>query len=536
MPTLAPVLDRAADLAAELAADHWRANRAALARRQPAVAAVLDGCDVAGWATARDGSLTTRSDDGRWFAGCSVPRLAGRALLRTLAVEPGGHCLLAPAHGGLVAAARERLGDDVVLFVIQPDADATRVLLGSNDWSADLSAGRLWLATGPAWADQLRAALDDHPGLAAPSLFVRTKLTADADVDPLVADAQRAFGDIATRRQSRITRLLSRTDRATGGPLAVVRSRFRLWDVSGCLSVLADVDYDLDDPLTGSPLALAEAAAECGAVLSADLGRGDAAAVVPAATPWVTWVTLGRVPAFELAGPADQLILADAAWIAAAADAGWPGERVRVGQCPPLVDAGLPPTRPVLSILADTGPIVAGESVRQFSTHQLLWDAIAAELHDDPSPATDPAAFLSARATRMGLDLDALDAVQFLDGLIGPAFVQGLARQLLKGGLPVRLWGEGWADLPEFANAAAGPLTSREQFAAAVTASTALVRPTPADQWHPVAACERPVLTAGADLVRRARAILSRPPNNDRVDGGTLAAAVEQAIRSPTRR
>ncbi len=128
------------------------------------------------------GACGRRDGDGRWAAGCSVPLLAGRALLRSLSVEPGGHCLLAPAHAGLVVAARERLGPDPVLFVVQPDLDLLPADPGGDDFSADLAAGRLWFAAGDGWAAEFRRAFDAHPGLAVPARFVQTRLTPDAAV------------------------------------------------------------------------------------------------------------------------------------------------------------------------------------------------------------------------------------------------------------------------------------------------------------------------------------------------------------------
>jgi hypothetical protein len=125
-----------------------------MADRQPAMATVLDAVvpNVA-WAIARDGSLWARDGAGAWLGGCSVPLLAGRALLRSLPVEPGGHCLLSPAHAGLVAAARERVGPVAALFVIQPDLALCRAILSADDIADDIAAGRAWFFAGDRWAD-----------------------------------------------------------------------------------------------------------------------------------------------------------------------------------------------------------------------------------------------------------------------------------------------------------------------------------------------------------------------------------------------
>ena len=524
------------DAAAATAARNWRANRAALMVRQPAVAAALDGCELADrWATARDGSVSAQDAGGRWAAGCSVPRLAGRALLRTLAVEPGGHGLLAPAHAGLLTAARERLGPDAVLFVLQPDPAVVRTMLGCCDASSDIAAGRLWVATGPAWADQLRAAFDDQPGLTTPTRFVRTKLTTDAEVEPIVVEAQRVFGDVAVARAGELDR--ARVPSAdAAGVLVVGGSRFRLWDASAALAsaVPGGTAYDTDDPLSASTLALARAARRRAAVVAADVGRGDAADVVAADTPWVTWVTRGVVPPFAAAGPRDAVVVADERWVAVARSAGWPAERVRVGRCPPLARPSGRPTSAV-AVVADTGPIAAPESVRDFSSHLLLWEAIEAELRHDPMAARVPEAFLADRARRMGIDPLAVDTALFLTGLIRPAYVQGLARALVAGQVPVQVWGGGWEALPEFGPHWCGVIEEPTAFAAVVNDAAVLVRPVPGEGWHPVEACGRPVVGATrstAEFVRRAVTVLDAAGVARSPGGSTVAEAIAELIGS----
>jgi len=145
---------------------NWNNNLAALRVNQPAAAEILDPVEVdIRWIFARDGSLTAMDHDGKWWGGCSVPLLAGESILKTLETAPTGSCLLAPAHAGLVWAARQRMGSWPVLFVVQPDLQIARMILSCHDFSDQISRHRLWLVCGEDWPQQLRQLLDDHPGL-----------------------------------------------------------------------------------------------------------------------------------------------------------------------------------------------------------------------------------------------------------------------------------------------------------------------------------------------------------------------------------
>ncbi len=546
MPTEAPALTVARPAAAARAAERcWDGNRRALLARQPAQMAALDGCELdVTWATARDGSVSARDADGRWWAGCSVPLLAGRALLRSLTVEPGGHCLLAPAHAGLVVAARERLGPGPVLFVVQPDLAACRMILACDDFSADVAAGRTWFFAGEDWPAAFRRAFDDHPGLALPARFVQTRLTPDGAIEPIVTAAQAAIGDVASARAATLhRRAAGRPSLDRGRAVVIAGSDFSPWAVgAGPLRAaaaavgLAVIGYDTDDPIASSPLALAAAAEGCGTVLAVDVGRADAAPVVSAAATWVTWVTRPAVPAYPGSATEDHLIVADAAWSGLAARAGWPSDRTSVGRCPPLLPA-MPPRRPAaLGLIADTAPITPPEGLRDFSSHELLWEEIAAELHGDPLVVSDARAYLTARAEQFSIDPAQLDAGRFVGRLILPAYAQGLARLLVAGGLPVRLWGNGWDDLPEFRGHAAGGVDDRSAFADAVAASTALVRPTPGPAWHPVHACGRPTLAAdrhGPTYLARAARLLRGTAGSSGQRGPSLADAIARLLHTP---
>ena len=545
MPTEAPPLPpTTTDTAAARAAERtWRANHDALSRHQAELAALLEDCDPGvTWATARDGSVSGREVGGGWVAGCSVPLLAGRALLRSLVVEGGGHCLLLPAHAGVVAAARERVGPDVVLFVIQPDLACCRTVLGCYDGADDIAAGRLWFAAGDGWAAELRAVFARHPGLATPARFVQTRLTPEVAVGPVIAEAQQAFTDVAVDRAATLARRRVRPAPPRRQVLAFAGSRFRLWHVGGeplqaALATRPVAAYDTDDPFRSALPALAAAADDSAAVVAIDVGRPETAGMVPADVPWVTWMTRPAVPP---ATAGDWLIVADPAWRDRTRAAGWPADRVRVGVCPPLLPSDGLPAIPTLALIADVAPAVQPEAVRNYSSYRLLWEAIEADLRDDPWAVTDAAAYVRSRATAAGLDPDRVAVDAFVHGLVLPAYAPAVARQLIAAGVPVRLWGQGWSADAEFQPHAAGTVADTRDLRRAVRSATALVRPVPGADWHSVQSCGRPVLsTVGvadtADVARRASTLIRSSPagrlENRRLP--TLADALNAVLGRP---
>ncbi len=499
------------------------------------------------WTTARDGSTTTRGTDGRWWAGCSVPLLAGRSLLESL--EPGAAattCLLHPEHAGIVRAARENLAPAAVLVVVHPDPAVIDHILHEHDFSADLRAHRTLFFHGDDWAGALGRHFDRHPGLATPSRFVRTKLTADGTVNGLIAVAQAVFTAVATERTAMLEQSrLARPAIQPGRVLVVGRSAFQLWrpsvdDLSADLPAagLTPVRFDTDQVLNGSPVALATAAAGCDAVFAADVFRADARGVVDERTAWVTWVTRPVVPAFDTAGPRDRLLLADPAWSPVAEKSGWPSGRVGVLSHPVSAPPPPHPQKPRLGILADLLPIQPPEAVQTFSSHRLLWEAIEAELLENPLVVNnDIAGYLTDRAGRMNLDPAELDRGAFCDGLIVPAYQRGLATLLVRSGLPVALYGSGWIDDPALIDYAAGELRSAEDLPDAVARCRALVHAVPMAGAHPIDALGRAVVrpNPGEPFLRTAKRAMAegpRPVQDPGRIGITLARAIGRGSRA----
>src|SRR5207244_7363999 len=114
-----------------------------------------------------------------------------------------------------------------------------------------------------------------------------------------------------------------------------------------------------------------------------NVARVDRPNALPAAMPWLTWVTTPRVPRGEGAGPNDAVLLADPGWRQAARDASWPADRIHLAGWPVIVDQALRPGAG-LAIAADTRPVEPPDRLSEFSSHLLLWERLRADLARDP--------------------------------------------------------------------------------------------------------------------------------------------------------
>jgi hypothetical protein len=507
---------------------NWTANLAAIERTQPRVSqAIHDLRSDLTWLFARDGSLHAMDPaTGQWFAGCSVPLLAGRAVLKSL--EPAGNvasCFLAPAHAGLLRAARERIGHDPALLAIVPDLRTLGMILACHDFSIEIASHHLWFISGESWAAEMLRLFQEITGLPTPGRFIRTKLIADDVADAMIAESQNVFSAVLAERTRAMQSI--RTSGATRNEsrvLLIGGSTFRLWDDAA--AVLADAlttpaaeaglivaPFDSDDPASSSPLALAMAAAECGRVVAANVSRADAVNLVAMETPWITWVTRTPIPPFAAAGPRDQLLVTDKIWRRLAIDAGWPSSRVTIGAWPAVALPSVAIRQPTLALIADTKRIEIPESLQELSSHRVLWENIAAELHDHPLAVDDANEYLDRRAARLDIAPDTLDRRRFLEGLILPAYQQGCARAMIHAGLPLRLHGLGWEEVDDLRAPSAGPVRSRAALLGAVAASVALVDPWPARHSHLIDTLGRTVISrckGGIDgMIRDAKRALT---------------------------
>ena len=515
--------------AAEQIADrNFQANLEALSKTQPRVVEHVREVEAGlEWLFARDGSLTGMESDEDWYGGCSVPLGAARFMLKTM--EAGGSvaCFLSPTHAAQLRVALDMLRRPQAIIAIVPERRKLRIILQCGDFSTDIDAHRLWFASGDEWADELEWLLKESDGLPTPSQFIRPILADATAVDRLIAPAQRVFAAEISRRATVVqsTRENHRPRRNRATTVCVIApTHFRLWDDAGIM-LAATIDggaqgatvlrIDTDDPTSASPVALARAAAECDAIVSADLYRGDVPGVVPDGAPWVTWVTRGRIPGRDTAGPRDALLVADPRWRSDAIRFGWPDDRVEVAtwpQAPPHAA----PAEPMLAVIADTRPLEPPQRVTDYSSHRLLWELIARELWDDPFLLHDePRKYLDERMKKLAIAEEGFDRRLFLDAVVVPAYQQGLVRALVSERFPVQLFGEGWEQVPDLCDHAGGAVSTRQTLAEVLARSSAVVHVWPWRHAHPVDACSRPVLRRTGQrresFLRDARLALTAP-------------------------
>jgi hypothetical protein len=467
-------------------------------------------------------------------------------MLKTLELRGTLACLLAPVHAAQVRRALELLGPEQGLIVLMPDEAALPLALHCDDFSDEVAKHRLFFAVGDGWKRALRELFKSHPGLPTPNLFLRPPTTADAVAQPLIEGAQEVFKEAIAmqgrRREEIAGRPVGGVSKGRDRVCVVAPSVFRLWGDAG--EVLAEtlggvaevVRFDPDRPTTASQVAIAGVVRECDALVTANFGRSDLPApVVPADMPWVTWVTTPVVPSGQRAAAGDRLVVADGDVVEAALRVGWGRSQVTVGGWPAVRMADAPAGGPVV-LIADTRPIQTDidEDTFEFSSHMVLWELIASELHTNPLlVATDVEAYLASRMARLSIGAEGFNRGMFLDQLIYPAYQQGVARLMLAAKLPARLYGRGWDGIPEFAANAGGEIRSRGDLHAAVAAAAVLVRPGPGRSAHAIDAMPRPVITpAGSpDAFVRGLKSAGRAPGTGRSGPAINADLVMSLLR-----
>jgi hypothetical protein len=510
--TLDPSVRAKPTQADRLARQHRKANLAALSQTQPQLASSVGALpDDVTWVFGRDGCLTAFELDERWITGCSVPLLTAQAVLKTLDAGTGTACFLSPSHAAQLRVTLERLSLNQALICIVPDPISLNRMLHCDDFSSDLARGRLWFASGEKWPDKLTQILEAVPGLATPSRFIRLPHADASVVEALIVDAQRVFAEQNTRRSNAIAEMRAawrpRNEKRYSRLCVIARSTFRLWDDAGHVlnNALSESNscaiecsrFDPDEPSGNSPFALAVAISEADAIISADVSRAEAPKLASDEQPWLTWITAGRIPPFTSAGPNDRLLLTDADWKQSAIVAGWPEQRLTVAGWPsPAVTASIPAIDRSLTLIADTVSLEMPESLSEFSSHCLLWDKVRDLVLADPfSIKGSTESWLHDQARADGIAPETLNISLFISHLIIPAYQQALAELLIKAGLPVRLYGAGWSDLPNFKTYASGPVTSREHLSDIARDAAALVSGVPSHAAHEIDAMNRPVIS-----------------------------------------
>jgi hypothetical protein len=503
----------------------FAANLAALAASQPAVARLFEAnsASVSGltWLRGRDGSLTAKDADGRWWSGSSLPLQVGRSLMRTLELEASVGCFLCPATAGQIRAVLEKIAENQAVIVVIPETARAVIALHCNDFAQEIRGGRLWLAVGTEWPSHLGELLTGYPGLCVPRQYIRNGLMDDAGLGAMTAIASPILSEVIAQRDKQTAEIANCwRQRSRSKKICVVTgSRFKLWDIAGATLAKifgqagdALVLHDADRPASASPLSLALAAEDCDAIFAADIYRADLSGILPDEMTWLTWATQ---PRFQSPAPGDQLLLADESWRPKAIAAGWATDRIHIAAWPTLLDSTPIPGKGPFALIADAHVRPMPKRLRDFSSQCVLWESISTELSHNPfALGTDIDAYLDSRMAQLEISRDALDRNLFRRDLILPAWLAGIAKAIAKAGLPITTYGAGW---PE----SSGSVESFEDLQRAVSGARAIVHPNPAGESHPVYALGRPVVTA-------AQAV--RGSGRSRPIGPVLAAQLIRAI------
>jgi hypothetical protein len=501
---------RGASSAHERAVENRAANLAALQLAQPQLAQRLASIELTvEWVFGRDGFLTARTAAG-WWAGCSVPLLAGRDLLHTLNLTGNVGCFLRPDHAGQLRACLDKIARNQAIIAVVPDHDGLAVILSGDNFSSHIRDRRLLFAAGLTWGEELAKIFVDFPGLPMPQQFVRTAILSDGDLGLFSTEAQDIIAAEMNRRSEQIAlmRDIEETRSFRQGRIAVVAgSRLQLWNAAGPalgMALCQEQDdafsrIDPDKPCEASPLAVAIAASQADAIIAADVFRADFPHLVADRLAWITWVTSPRIASPDPKCPNDGLLLADPSWRGPALTAGWSENRIAIATWPQMLATRVQDTKAgAIGLAVDTVALEVPQRVKDYSSQLLLWEFIENELGEKPfSLGNDPQRYLRKRREKMGISPDGFDANLFLERLISPAYHQGLARWMIRGGFAVALMGTGWDKLDEFSRLARGSAPSLKDLEAKLGDCAALVHPSPLEWAHAVEALGIPVLQPG---------------------------------------
>jgi hypothetical protein len=314
----------------------------------------------------------------------------------------------------------------------------------------------------------------------------------DEEMSRLSSEAQTIISRETERRAEKMVAILQRGGKhpPADRTLVLAGSRLNLSDLSNMAlrrALVGDGDdpafvaLDPDNPLTASPLALAEAAAEADTLVAADLFRADLGGMVGAHIQWITWVTNGRIVPANSSLPQDRLILAEPRWRNAALDAGWTAEQIEIAGWPRILPRQkVVGTQGMVAIVADVCAVEMPKRVQEFSSQLLLWELIEDELRRDPlSLGTDPDRYLDSRMKKMNIGAEGFDRRMFFEKLIEPAYKTGLARLMIESGIAVRVIGRGWEKFDEFKSCTFGAVESLAELERAVEGCRAVVQAFP---------------------------------------------------------
>ncbi|MGN6627904.1 MAG: hypothetical protein ACTHLN_14900, partial [Tepidisphaeraceae bacterium] len=177
---------------------------------------------------ARDGSLTAKVD-GRWLAGCSVPRRAAERMVKSVAARGQIVCLLLPSNPHQIAALLDHLTPGQSIIALLSSLADLPSFLALADLSDAIAAHRLFFTD----ADSLRGLYDRWPGLAPAQQLVRLADAPADRIDAAMATAQAAFSEIGAAQVQRAGVVRQRWNVAREGIFVHGPQRFELWNDAG---------------------------------------------------------------------------------------------------------------------------------------------------------------------------------------------------------------------------------------------------------------------------------------------------------------
>ena len=463
---------------------------------------------VDAWLPARDGALSGQIN-GHWLAGCSVPKRSAEMMLRKYQFKGSVGCLLCPTHAHQIRTVFDRMDETQALIIILPENNVLSQILSCDDFSKELSASRLHFCLGMQWEQELIGLYQKHSGMSVPIQFIKLPILDAAVVDPVIKAAQKIFSDLLTSTNQRT--LTARNSWKSGDEFCIVAgNRFKLWNDAGwMLSEIFTSEpqqrVNPDLPLESAAVLVAERAKNAKGIITTDLGRADSSDLIHPNMPWICWITRARIPTFVATSPRDGLVLCDPAWTKIAQAAGWPANRIRVGGYPVSATAAKGQS---ISIIYDLPSLTAPADIQDYSSQRLIWEAVAHDLSQNPfAVGFDPTAYLQKVIQRNRLTDSQFPIQLFIDRIVIPAHILGVAQLLISKNMPVALYGSGWETHEKTKAFAKGAIQSRQDFNDAIASSKLLINHTLSNHFHPILAAGLPVVSSAhmsADAFLRA--------------------------------
>jgi hypothetical protein len=510
--------------ATTLAASNFERNRAALDRHWPrTVMALPETLPELEWLFARDGALSARHVDGRWFNDLSVPKRSAEKMMKSFGVVGTSAVLLGPTHACQVRRVLDLMPTTHALIAVIPGELAAGVIAACEDFSADIVAGRLWIAAGPDWSEELKAILETNVGLMPPQTMIRVPGLNAAVVEHLSRPCDGLLS-LHGKNHKQLIALLHAKPRSPRRPaqkVCVVATKFELWNDGGQLlgeaargSTLERVMVDASSPTQASDLKLVRSLEGCDAIVTANVGRSDRPGIVPDDVAWITWATGAAVPAQVISAKDDRLVIADESLRPLAKAAGWTDEFISVASesWPDRFDH-VSKEKKKPAILLDLKPATLPASIEAMSSLKVVCELAERELIQKPLAARGSIdSFLLACADHVGVPRDGFPLDVFKQHLVLPTLAREVAIELDRLGVDFSIFGSGWDAVPTLAARCRGAITTPAQFAECLTSTSAIIDVWPDVPTHAarrvglplVAVWGRNALTAMSDL-RNAR-------------------------------